>query len=83
MTCKHLGQVFTQKQIADYMVGLFSVGKNKTILDPCFGEGVFLDSLSSNYHSIIGIELDKKYYDAAQKRLTYEGGQLQMEPLRA
>ncbi|MCL2629787.1 MAG: SAM-dependent methyltransferase [Alphaproteobacteria bacterium] len=62
MTNKALGQVFTLRQIADYMVGLLSVGKDKTILDPCFGEGVFLDSLSSWYKNLIGVELDKELF---------------------
>ena len=37
-----LGQVFTNKTVAEYMVSMFELGKDALILDPCFGAGAFL-----------------------------------------
>ena len=37
-----LGQVFTNKTVAEYMVSQFELEKDSLILDPCFGTGAFL-----------------------------------------
>ncbi|MCI1244406.1 MAG: Eco57I restriction-modification methylase domain-containing protein [Bacilli bacterium] len=61
----NLGQVFTPKIISDFMVGLFDMGKKANILDPCFGEGVFVNSLKDKgFSNVTAIELDKKLFDS-------------------
>ena len=35
-----LGQVFTNKLVAEYMTSLFSLKKSACMLDPCFGNGI-------------------------------------------
>ena len=54
------GQYFTPKYIADFMVGLNTLNsKDIDILEPSFGEGVFIDSLKENgYRNIDGYEYD-------------------------
>ena len=54
-----LGQVFTKRKIADFMVSLFS-NNIAEVLDPCFGQGVFINSLLENMEcNIVGYEIDK------------------------
>jgi tRNA1(Val) A37 N6-methylase TrmN6 len=61
---KVLGQVFTKKIIADHMVSLFTLSKDSTVLDPCFGEGVFIKSLlQQRMYRLIGCEIDTTLYE--------------------
>lgn len=61
---RDLGQVFTPKEISNKMVELFNIDSNAKILDPCFGQGIFLTSLLEHgYNNLFGIEIDKKLYD--------------------
>ena len=54
-----LGQIFTNKYIANYMVSLFELKKESWILDPCFGAGVFLSALkNAGFYNITGYEID-------------------------
>ncbi len=58
-----LGQIFTKRVLADYMVSLFSLSPHSLVLDPCFGEGVFLDSIAENTDfQMHGFEIDGKLY---------------------
>lgn len=58
-----LGQVFTGKTVADYMVSLFSDKDIRHILEPCFGEGAFLRAcLDAGYENVDGCEIDKELY---------------------
>ncbi|MDR2571259.1 MAG: Eco57I restriction-modification methylase domain-containing protein [Oscillospiraceae bacterium] len=58
-----LGQVFTKRIIADYMVSLFTLKEKSVVLDPCFGTGVFIDSIHDNTgYSTVGYELDNSLY---------------------
>ena len=58
-----LGQVFTLDVIADFMISLFSLDSDKSILDPCFGEGAFIDAaIRAGYKNIEGYELDKSLF---------------------
>jgi len=41
----NLGQVYTQRHVADFMAGLFDLPDGSRVLDPCFGRGVFVDAL--------------------------------------
>jgi Type I restriction-modification system methyltransferase subunit len=60
-----LGQVFTRRILADYMVSLFTLKSKSVVLDPCFGGGVFIDSVLSNTdYSAHGYELDADLYDS-------------------
>ena len=59
----NLGQVYTKEIVADYMVGLFDLPKSSVIIDPCFGQGVFIRSLQkANYNNLIGVEIDPKTF---------------------
>jgi len=59
MRNEDLGQVFTRRVIADYMVSFFSLPSKSIVLDPCFGDGVFLSSLSTKTDYIqVGYEID-------------------------
>lgn len=64
-----LGQVFTKKIIADYMVSLFCLSKNASLLDPCCGDGAFLESLEkSGYGNVTAYEIDKSFFDSTKKK---------------
>ncbi len=58
----NLGQVYTRRIVADFMVGLFS-SKAKRILDPCFGGGVFVDSIvKTTSNDVVAVEIDECSY---------------------
>ena len=64
-----LGQIFTRRIVADYMVSLFTLPVKSVVLDPCFGEGVFLRSLDENTeYSQVGYEIDPTLFGAMQKQ---------------
>ena len=45
--------------MADFMVGLLDLPKDAAIIDPCFGQGVFIRSLlKADYLNLTGIEID-------------------------
>ncbi len=68
-----LGQVFTKRAVADYMVELFTLPAASRILDPCFGQGVFIESLyEKTSHTIVGVELDERLYGRLEQRCTGE-----------
>lgn len=59
----NLGQVYTKRVVADYMVGLFSMKGKVRVLDPCFGHGVFIKSMLENTDFLIdGVEIDEKSF---------------------
>ena len=63
-----LGQVFTTKVIAEYMASLLSK-KVKTVLEPCFGGGAFIDAcLSLGFENIVGCEIDPALFDEGKKK---------------
>lgn len=55
-----LGQVYTPKPIADFMTHLLFLSEKKIVMDPCFGEGIFIKSIKESMEdiSLIGIEID-------------------------
>lgn len=58
-----LGQVFTNKNVAEYMTSLFSLENDANMMDPCFGDGVFLSSLQEfGYSNITGCEIDSNLF---------------------
>jgi len=63
-----LGQVFTRRIVADYMVSIFTLPSKSVVLDPCFGEGVFLRSLTEKTdYSKVGFEIDTTLYNLASE----------------
>jgi len=69
-----LGQVFTPQGVANLMVSLGLNTKPRTILEPCFGEGVFLESIQkrkeyvANDTKIIGVEIDPVLYERVRSK---------------
>ncbi len=59
----NLGKVYTKDFVSDYMVSLLSIEDKSKLIDPCFGGGVFINSiLQKTHHNIIGFEIDKKAF---------------------
>lgn len=59
----NLGQVYTKEIVADFMVGLLDLPKDAAIVDPCFGQGIFIRSLQkAKYSNLTGIEIDPETY---------------------
>jgi DNA modification methylase len=60
----------TQKPIAlmEYLIKTYS-NVGDTILDPCMGSGTTGVACGRNERNFIGIEMDKKYYSVAEKRI--------------
>jgi adenine-specific DNA-methyltransferase len=53
------GQYFTPREIADFMVNLISKKKDALILEPCAGEGVFINSLlDKGFKNVKAYEID-------------------------
>ncbi len=69
-----LGQVFTPDNVAQIMVEILSKYKPNTILDPCFGEGIFINKIKENLElfdedmKIVGVEVDKKLYESFSEK---------------
>lgn len=60
----NLGQFYTKREVADFMVSLFTLEPEAKVLDPCFGKGVFIDSLLSNSSYLItGVEIESKSFN--------------------
>lgn len=54
-----LGQYFTPAYLADFMVGLATVGPAARVLEPSCGEGVFLDALHrQGFSDVTAVEID-------------------------
>jgi len=53
------GQYFTPRSIAKFMISLSSKNKKANVLEPCVGEGIFLEELvKSGYENVNGYEID-------------------------
>ena len=64
-----LGQVFTKSSVAHYMVSLFELPKQASILDPCYGEGSFLDALLANeYDNVTACEIDTAIFENTKEK---------------
>ena len=64
-----LGQVYTNIDVARFMVSLLDVRKDSRILDPCFGKGIFIDVCKEqNFKNISGYELDDYLYNIVQNK---------------
>lgn len=64
-----LGQIFTKGTVAHYMVSLFDLSRYASIMDPCFGDGAFLDALVSyGYTNITACEIDTNLFSATKDK---------------
>lgn len=62
------GQYMTPKIVAEFMFSLADLNKNADILEPCCGEGVFLDvMLEKGFKKITAYEIDKEIIDSRYK----------------
>ena len=53
------GQYFTPSHVASFMIDLSSINKDSEVLEPCCGEGVFLDVLESRgFQNLTAYEID-------------------------
>ena len=53
------GQYFTPKFVADFMVSMIGKPSTAKVLEPCCGEGVFLQSLADkNFRQVVAYEID-------------------------
>lgn len=70
-----LGQVFTPEEVSDLMVTIALKSNPDKILEPCFGEGAFLDSINNkaknkNY-KVLGVEIDPELYIKVKNNLAH------------
>ena len=62
------GQYMTPKIVAEFMFQLADLDKKADILEPCCGEGVFLDViLKKGYKKITAYEIDKAIINPKHK----------------
>ena len=67
-----LGQVFTNIEVAEYMVSLLDSNHDAHLLDPCFGEGVFLKAAkNAGYSKVDGCEIDEQLFVEVKNK--YQG----------
>lgn len=63
----NLGQIYTKSNIANYMVSLLDLPKSARILEPCYGKGVFLDSLVlEGFKNVTACEIDKQIFESTK-----------------
>jgi adenine-specific DNA-methyltransferase len=66
-----LGQIFTEDTIARYMASLLDLEKKSSILDPCFGDGAFIEALLSyGFTNITGVEIDRSLFEKTQTKFS-------------
>ncbi|MEI6435299.1 MAG: N-6 DNA methylase [Bacteroidota bacterium] len=59
-TKNKLGQYFTPKVVADFMIEMADISKNSKILEPSCGQGIFLDLLQQKgFNNLIAYEIDQ------------------------
>ncbi len=70
----------TQKPVAliEYLIKTYS-NEGETILDNCMGSGTTAIACMNTGRKYIGFELDKEYYEIAQKRIEEHGWMLRFE----
>jgi len=70
---KNIGQYFTPKHVADFMVGLASCKKTGSIIEPSCGEGVFLESLQdAGFSDVVGYEIDTSIKPKTDARIIWK-----------
>lgn len=69
---KEFGQFFTPPLVAKFMVELISKEKDAKILEPCAGEGVFLQALSENgFLNVDAYEIDNTLNNNSSLKIEY------------
>ena len=59
-----LGQIFTKRDVANFMVSLFDIGNRMALLDPCYGKGAFLKALKSKgFLNVTAYEIDNDLFE--------------------
>lgn len=77
---KELGQYFTPKFVAKFMVSLITKPKDALILDPCAGTGAFLSALvEAGYNNIHAYEVDRTLPNYSPVKIIYKDF-LEVEP---
>lgn len=75
------GGYYTPEEIVTFLVEWAIAGKNTTVLEPCFGDGNFLESICKKFaelkvknseikNKLYGTELNKEEYNKAIKRVS-------------
>ena len=80
---KTLGQYFTPKYIADFMVKMIDIERPNEckILEPCAGEGVFLKALNDfGHNNIRAFEIDDTLPNNSNVQIIYEDFLLLNDP---
>jgi len=69
---KSLGQYMTPKFIAEFMSSLISKPQSSSILEPCAGEGIFLQVLyEKGFRNVIAYEIDERLGKGSPIQITY------------
>lgn len=79
---KTLGAFYTDAQIADFLAWWAIRSASETVLDPCFGGGVFLRSACKRFvvlagqpdSQVFGVEIDPDVHDLVTAKLNVEYG---------
>src|SRR5689334_25106689 len=70
---KKFGQYFTPGIVADFMISIASIRKNDEILEPCCGDGIFLERLHKNsYKKITAYEIDNSLSNRFSSQVIFE-----------
>jgi len=70
---KMLGQYFTPKFVAEFMVSLITKPKDALILEPCAGTGVFLSALyEAGFRNIDAYEIDPNLPNYSAVKINYQ-----------
>jgi DNA modification methylase len=70
----------TQKPVSlfEYLIKTYT-NENELVLDNCMGSGTTAIACMKNDRNFIGFELDKEYYDKANKRIDEEKQQIKLD----
>ncbi|MFX0116953.1 MAG: Eco57I restriction-modification methylase domain-containing protein [Candidatus Hodarchaeota archaeon] len=69
---KAVGQYFTPRFVAEFMVSLIEKEKTAKILEPCAGRGIFLDVLwKSGFKELLAYELDSNLPNDSPVEIVY------------
>ena len=64
-----LGQFYTSKEVADFMVDLSTKQKTAKVLESGFGEGVFIESLiTKGFLDIVGYDIDEGNFNFVKEK---------------
>ncbi len=68
---KNLGQYFTPKYIAEFIVQLITHNSPNRILEPSAGTGIFVEALEKNNTNIVAIEVDSNLFASCKTPIYY------------